>query len=262
MPLPNGELAMGSGHLSSFVEVMPSVIWNSKQICGGPIFCLQDFRNRVSPLGCRLSKLGYSILWALREFVNVNGCSSARTLVVELTFGLAGSFLRVIFPRPSDSSASSAVFGLAAPMRLVRFSSSSLELDRSDPHSDVFVDDASLQLVRFFFFSFHLVLKMFLLSFQIRQEMGRIVIMPFPICKEMGRIVVLLEGRIVMILEGFLLDCKLGSSTLRLPQLMLLRGFLLACKLGSSTPLLHCWKYLQCWLANGRLCVMVSQHFN
>ena len=41
----NGELAMGSGHLSSFVEVMPSVIWKSKQICGGLIFCLQDFRN-------------------------------------------------------------------------------------------------------------------------------------------------------------------------------------------------------------------------
>ena len=54
----------------------------------------------------------------------------------------------------------------------------------------------------------------------------------------MGRIVVFLEGRIVMILEGFFLDCKLGSSTLRLPQLILLRGFLLAFKLGSSTPLL------------------------
>ena len=80
----------------------------------------------------------------------MNDCSPARTLVVELTFGLAGSFLRVIFPRPSDSSASSAAFGLAAPMRLVRFSSSSLELGRSDLHSDVFVDDASLQLVRFF----------------------------------------------------------------------------------------------------------------
>jgi hypothetical protein len=173
----------------------------------------------------------------------VNDCSSARTLVVELTFGLAGSFLRVIFPRPSDSSASSAVFGLAAPMRLVRFSSSSLELDRSDPHSDVFVDEASLRLVQTDFLLFliwdwtvYLVLKMFLLPFQIRQEMGRIVIMPFPICKEMGRIVVILEGRIVMILEGFLLDCKLGSSAFRLPQLMLLRGFLLACKLGSSTP--------------------------
>ncbi len=36
-------------------------------------------------------------------------------------------------------------------MRLVRFSSSPLELGRSDPHSDVvFVDDASLRLVRFF----------------------------------------------------------------------------------------------------------------
>jgi hypothetical protein len=123
-------------------------------------------------------------------------------------------------------------------MRLVRSSSSSLELGRSDPHSDVFVDDASLRLVRFFFFSFYFVLKMFLLPFQIRQEMERIVIMPFPICKEMGRIVMFLEGRIVMILEGFLLDCKLGSSTFRLSQLMLLRGFLLACKLGSSTPLL------------------------
>jgi hypothetical protein len=32
-----------------------------------------------------------------------------------------GPFLRVISPRPSDSSASSAVFGLAAPMRLVLF---------------------------------------------------------------------------------------------------------------------------------------------
>ena len=43
MPLPNGEIAMSSGHLSSFVEVMPSVIWKSKQICGELIFCLQDF---------------------------------------------------------------------------------------------------------------------------------------------------------------------------------------------------------------------------
>jgi hypothetical protein len=85
MPLPNGEIIMGSGHLSSFVEVMPSVIWNSKQICRGLIFCLQDFRN-----------------------------------------------VEDLFPRPSDSSASSAVFGLAAPMRLVRFSPSSLELDRSE----------------------------------------------------------------------------------------------------------------------------------
>ena len=32
-------------------------------------------------------------------------------------------------------------------MRLVRFSSSSLELGRSDPHSDVFVDDAFLPFV-------------------------------------------------------------------------------------------------------------------
>jgi hypothetical protein len=39
-------------------------------------------------------------------------------------------------------------------MRLVHSSSLSLELGRSDPHSDVFVDDASLQLVRFFFFFF------------------------------------------------------------------------------------------------------------
>ena len=54
-------------------------------------------------------------------------------------------FLRVISPRPSDSSASSAVFGLAAPMRLV--------------------------------WTVSLVLKMFLLPIQIRPEMGRIVIM-------------------------------------------------------------------------------------
>ncbi len=27
---------------------------------------------------------------------------------------------------------------------------------------------------------------------------------------------------------------------------MILEGFLLECKLGSSTPLLHCWKYSQC----------------
>ena len=111
-----------------------------------------------------------------------------------------------LFPRPSDSSASSAVFGLAAPMRLVRFSPSSLELDHSDPHSDVFVDDASLRLVQTDFLLFliwdwtDLVLKIFLLPFQIRQEMGRIVIMPFPICKEMWRIVVMVKGRIIVVL--------------------------------------------------------------
>ena len=65
-----------------------------------------------------------------------------------------GPFLRVISHCPSDSSASSAVFDLAAPMRLVRFSSSSLELGLSDPHSDVFVDDASFRLVQTDFSSF------------------------------------------------------------------------------------------------------------
>ncbi len=154
-----------------------------------------------------------------------------------------------MLPSPSDirchcASASSAVFGLAAPMRLVRFSSSSLELGLSDPHSDVFVDDGSLRLIRFFVSSFpdlgldrsrpENVSSTISNSSRNGENRDHAI----SNLKEMGRIVVFLEGRIVMILEGFLLDCKLGSSTLRLPQLMLLRGFLLACKLGSSAPLL------------------------
>jgi hypothetical protein len=105
----------------------------------------------------------------------------------------------------------------SAPMRLVRFSSSSLELGRSDPHSDVFVDDASFRLVQTDFSSFpDLGLDRFSRPENFSSTISH--------SSRNGRIVVLLEGRIVK----------------------LLRGFLSACKLGSSTPLLHCWKYLQC----------------
>ncbi len=38
-----------------------------------PKYELPDFRNCVSSLGCRLAKLGSSILWALWDFWNVKG---------------------------------------------------------------------------------------------------------------------------------------------------------------------------------------------
>jgi hypothetical protein len=71
--------------------------------------------------------------------------------------------------------------------------------------------------------------------------MGRIAVLPFSICKEMGRIVVMLKGRIVVILAGFLLPWKLRGArivvTLEGRIVVTLEGFLLAWKLGSGAPL-------------------------
>ncbi len=65
-----------------------------------------------------------------------------------------GSFVRVFSRRPPDSTVFSAVFGLAAPTRLVRPPSSSSELGLSAPPSNVFIGDTSLPLVNTDFSSF------------------------------------------------------------------------------------------------------------
>ena len=44
---------------------MPSVIWKFKQICEGFIFCLQEFRSRVSSLA-RMSVIQTGIFHSLR----------------------------------------------------------------------------------------------------------------------------------------------------------------------------------------------------